>query len=316
MKLSDILGCAGGAFFLLLVSQIIPVFGIIAGVFIPLPFLYYSIKLGRVQGLVVAAISFAAIIAAAELSGFAGAMIMCAELGLLGLILGELYRQKFGIGATIFWGTVSIVILGIFSLFVIGLSRNRGPMTLIVDYFSHNIDNTFKTYELSGMDAESIAQLRDYGEWLKGIIEKIYPSLIILGSALVTWGNVLVGRRLLLARGLEISDFGSPDRWRAPDWTVWVFIGAGFAFFLPWGSVNFFALNSLVIIGAVYCFQGISILQFHMNKYRLPKYLRIGAYILILLQQYLLIGLVLVGLFDHWFDFRRIFKSAKELPED
>jgi uncharacterized protein YybS (DUF2232 family) len=69
------------------------------------------------------------------------------------------------------------------------------------------------------------------------------------------------------------------------------------------------ALNVFIVLLAVYVFQGLSILLFFLNKYNVPRFLRIGVYVLIVFQQLFLIGLAVVGLFDQWFDFRKLSKT-------
>lgn len=288
-----------------------------AGMFVPLPFLFYSAKLGRTTGLKIAAVSFLSIILAMQVMGFTGGIITGAELGLLGLLLAEFFRRDVGIGGMVFGGTLFVVLLGAVILHVLGsLGGGGGVFSMIPEYYARHMERTLSAYQESGAGADAVARLRGSLEWFKGFIERFYPSILVIVSAIVVWVNVLVGRRLLMARGIHVPDLGPLDRWRSPDWLVWVFIGTGFASLLPWGSVNFFALNILVIVGAVYCFHGVSILQFFFNKYRAPKYLRAFAYILMVLQTFLLLGLVVAGLFDQWFDFRKIFKPAKELPSE
>jgi len=72
------------------------------------------------------------------------------------------------------------------------------------------------------------------------------------------------------------------------------------------------AVNALVIILAIYFFHGLSILLFYLNKYRVPPWMRFGVYALILLQQILVIGVTMAGLFDQWLDLRRIHRKKTE----
>lgn len=306
MKSSDVLGCAGVTLFLLLTSQLIPLAGLLSGLLLPLPFLYYSVKLGRAEGAKVALATFLVLFLITILAGFVRAMFLCAEFGLLGLVLAELYRQKKDIGAVVFWGTVSLVVVGFGFLFVIGLSRHTGPLSLVLDYFRSNLHTSTQGYEQLGLSAESVAKMQNYSRVLNRIIERIYPALVVVGSAIVVWVNVLVSMRLLRARGLSGPEFSPLDRWQAPEKLIWGGIAAGFAFFLPWEGVSFWAVNTLVVLAAVYGFQGLSILQFFLNKARISRPFRMAAYVLILIQQYLLAAMALVGLFDQWFDFRKI----------
>jgi uncharacterized protein YybS (DUF2232 family) len=315
MKPSDVLGCAGATLLLLLFSQLIPVVGLLPGVLIPQPFIFYSIRLGSLQGAKVAAATFLIVFLTALLGGFPRATLLCIELGVLGLFLAELYRRRRGIGRTVLLGTAALVLMGLILLLAVGLPIGKAPWTLILDYFRSNLNETVRSYEGMGLGPEGVARLREYGQRIGAIVERVYPSLLVTGAAVVVWVNVLVSRRVLRMRDLPAPEYEPLDRWRSPEGLVWGFIGAGFAFFLPWSGVRFVAVNALVVIASVYTFHGLAILQFYLKKLRFPRFLRLVAYLIILMQQILLVGLALAGLFDQWIDFRKISRN-QAIPHD
>jgi uncharacterized protein YybS (DUF2232 family) len=71
------------------------------------------------------------------------------------------------------------------------------------------------------------------------------------------------------------------------------------------------AINALIIIMVIYLFHGLSIVLFFLNKYRVPFWLRIGVYFLIIVQQLFFVALSLAGLFDQWVDFRKIHRRME-----
>jgi len=94
---------------------------------------------------------------------------------------------------------------------------------------------------------------------------------------------------------------------------VWGLIVAGFSLFLSFSSLRLVAVNALVIMLAIYFFHGLSILLFYLNKYRVPQWMRLGVYALIMVQQVLVIAVTMAGLFDQWLDLRRIHQKKPEL---
>lgn len=88
-------------------------------------------------------------------------------------------------------------------------------------------------------------------------------------------------------------------------------IAAGFSLFLSFSPLRLVAVNALVIMLAIYFFHGLAVLLFYLNKYRVPPWMRLGVYALILLQQMLVIGVTMAGLFDQWLDLRRIHQKKK-----
>jgi uncharacterized protein YybS (DUF2232 family) len=91
---------------------------------------------------------------------------------------------------------------------------------------------------------------------------------------------------------------------------VWGVIAAGFALLLFDGTLEMAALNGLIVMIVIYAFHGLSILLFYLNKYHVPSWIRFGVYFLLLFQQVFLCVLALAGLFDQWFNFRKISKQS------
>jgi uncharacterized protein YybS (DUF2232 family) len=309
MKPADVLGCAGATLLLLLFSQLIPVVGLLPGLLIPQPFILYGVRLGTLQGAKVSAAALLIVLLASILGGFPRATLICLEFGALGLFIAELHRRRLGIGTTVLLGTAALAVMGLLLLLAVGLPMGKAPWTLVLDYFRSNLNETIRSYEAMGLGPEGIERLRAYGMRIRSIVEQVYPSLLVTGAAVVVWVNVLVSLRVLRKRDLPVPEYEPLDRWRSPEGMVWGFIGSGFAFFLPWSGVRFLAVNVLVVIASVYVFHGLSILQFYLKKLRFPRFLQLAAYLLILMQQILLVGLALAGLFDQWVDFRKISRN-------
>ncbi|MDY7035223.1 MAG: DUF2232 domain-containing protein, partial [Thermodesulfobacteriota bacterium] len=121
MKFSDVMGCVSTAVILLLFSAGIPFIGPLFSLLTPLPFLYYTTKLGPYQGLKIVFLSFLIIGLIAKLIGTKYLIFLCVELGLLGLIISEIFRRGLTFGLTIFWGTTFMLSIGLIFLLLIGL---------------------------------------------------------------------------------------------------------------------------------------------------------------------------------------------------
>jgi uncharacterized protein YybS (DUF2232 family) len=189
---------------------------------------------------------------------------------------------------------------------MIALSRNMGPLTMVLDYFQRNLNETIRAYEALGLDQKNVAELQRYGTLFLSIIRDIAPALLIIGTGLMVWINVIVSRPLFRLGNLEYPDFGPTDQWQAPEFMVWGVIASGFALLLFKGVVRTLAVNSLMVLLAIYVFHGVAIVLFLLNKYRVSPWIRFAVYFLIIFQQFFVIGLALAGLFDQWIDFRRV----------
>jgi len=303
---------------LLLASTWIPLFGPFFSVLVPLPFLYYATKGGLSHGVKAVIVTVLIVGLIGNLSGHPQVIFLSLEFGLLGLIISEIYKRKFSIGRTIFWGTSLMLVLGFFMLTLIGLAHGIGPFELVSSYLKNSLRETFHLYEGKEVDQEKILQLQAYLKVLTDVMLKIYPALMIIGTGLIVWFNVVVSRPLFRLRNLPYPEFNPMDRWRAPELMVWGLIAAGFSLFLPVGGIRLVAVNALMVMLAIYAFHGFSIVLFFLNKYRVPPWIRFGVCLLIVFQQIFIVGLSLAGIFDQWIDFRKIDsrKRDKRTTED
>lgn len=314
MKTANIIGFAGSVLLFLLISLWMPVIGLFFSLIMPLPFLFYMTKLGLKEGLKTGVIVLLIVWLIGRWIGQPYLILFCLEFGIAGLIISELFKRNLSIGATIFWGTTFMLFLGAVFLIFSGISRGQGPVDMILGYLQSNIAATLEIYEETGLEQEKIEQIRQVLDLLGKLIVRIYPALIIIGTGLVVWINVILSRPLFLAAKMSYPEFGAADRWCSPEFMVWGAIGAGFALFLPHTGIKFIAENLLVVLSAIYVFHGLSIMMFFLNKYSVPGWAKAGIYILIVLQQIFLVLLAIIGLFDQWADFRRLQRETGSKP--
>ena len=307
------IGCAGFVTIVLLASVWIPFIGLFFSLLTPLPFLFYTSKLGLSQGLKIGLITVLIVGLAARLAGHPQLILLCVEFGIAGLIISEIFKREFTFGLTIFWGTVFMLFVGILFLFFIGLSKGTGPFDLLLGYMQTNLDTSIELYETNKPDEAALIQLKEYTAFLKDLISRIYPALLIIGTGFIIWLNVVISKPLFLKKGIKYPDLGQTDRWYAPEYMVWGVIAAGFSLLLPVTGIKFVALNVLIVLSVIYTFHGLSIVMFFFNRYKIPTWTRFGIYVLIIIQQMFLIILAFLGLFDQWVDFRKIHRKSDEL---
>jgi len=310
MKMSDLLGCAGGAISLLLASVFIPFVGPVFSLLTPLPFLYYSARLGFIEGIKLAALVVAVIGLIAHLAGYSELTFLAMELSLVGIGLAELFRKNLSLGNTLFLATLFMLLLGMAMLTLMGLSRNMGPIEMVLSSLGSQLDAAIQTYEEANPGHQNALELKAYAKIFTSTISKIYPSLMIIGIGFALWLNVVIARPLFRMGNIAYPKFIPMDRWGAPDRLVWGLIISGFALFLSQEGIQFLAINALIVILAIYLFHGLSIIVFFLNKYHVPSWIRLGVYFLIVVQQLFLAVLTFAGLFDQWIDFRKIHRRA------
>jgi len=308
MKVKDFLGCVGWTALVLLAAVSVPIAGPFISLLTPVPFLYYGTKLGLQGGLTLAAVTVFVISLAARFLGQPQLILFVIEFSALGLALSEIFRRRYSLGHTLSIGTICMLVVGLVGLFFIGITRHMGPFEVVQAYLKSNLNGALHMYEQMGLEKEKALEIQAYGKAIIRTISRIYPSLLVVGSAFVVWINVLLGRRLLRQAGHEYPVFENADRWQAPEILVWGLIVAGFSLFFPLGSVKLIGINGLIVLMTVYLFQGVSILLFFLNKYHVPPWIRSAIYLLLFFQQVLMLLVALAGVFDQWIDFRKIHK--------
>jgi uncharacterized protein YybS (DUF2232 family) len=309
MKTADALGCVAWASFFLLASAWIPFFGPFLSLLTPLPFILYTSKAGLLSGTKIAALTVLVVGVISQLTGRPQVILIALEFSILGFVLPVLFSRKFSLGYTLFFGTSFMLLLSVTFLFFIALSRGMGPFEMLFGYLNANVKEAIDAYESLGVGPENASDLEAYGEALIAAVSTVYPSLMIVGTGVVVWLNLVLSMHLLRMKKLAPPVFIPTERWRAPDKLVWVVILSGFSLFLLSGSVLSLAINVFILTMAIYLFHGLSILLFFLNKYKVPSWIRIGVYVLIAFQQLFLAVLALAGLFDQWVDFRKINKT-------
>jgi uncharacterized protein YybS (DUF2232 family) len=158
------------------------------------------------------------------------------------------------------------------------------------------------------MPQENVAELEKYG---KAFIDTVYPSLMIVGIGFAVWLNVIMARPVFRMGNLSYPEFVPMDRWQTPEGMIWGVIVSGFALFLLPEVIQSLAANVLIVLMVIYLFHGLSIILFFLNKYRLPSWIKIGVYFLIVVQQVFLLLLAIAGLFDQWVDFRKLRRESE-----
>jgi uncharacterized protein YybS (DUF2232 family) len=153
---------------------------------------------------------------------------------------------------------------------------------------------------------------------MEGIIYvmlRIMPAIAIVSTLIVVWSNLLLARPLLRSGRLFCPDFGTLNQWKAPEPMVWLIVLSGVLLLIPHKGLKLLGVNGLIIVMAIYFFQGIAIVSFYFEKKRFPKILRGILYGLIALQQLVLLLVIAAGLFDVWIDFRRMKKGTENQDE-
>ncbi|MEJ5300579.1 MAG: DUF2232 domain-containing protein [Thermodesulforhabdaceae bacterium] len=289
-----------------------PAGGFIGGILASFPSSFAVYQWGIPSGLIVpvgtllsGGVVFAILGGVAALPYFGLFLLMGSLIGLNGRINRSLDYSVFMpvaivfiSGATMFWLQVRNVEEG--SLWDTLARRVAQTVVLIAkEHGNGNVKITPYVEEQIGQAVHFMVRL------LPGIS---FASLLLTGAI-----NALATRRYAEKQGFSLPKWQETAKWRSSDWLVWFLIGAGFLTLVP--ASRILGLNILIALGTIYLFQGLSIMLFFLSQWRLPLWSRILLTVFAITQQYLAIALALLGLFDVWFDIRRIETKTKDIKE-
>jgi uncharacterized protein YybS (DUF2232 family) len=290
------------------VSVFIPIIGFFGALIIPLPILYYRLKLGRKNGVFIPLISGS--ILYIVIGGISADALFFVELLLIGFLLGELIESNYSIEKTILYATGAVLFSGLLGVIFYGVVSGQGIYAIVSEYVAKNLELTMVLYQSMGISEENVELIDRFLTDIQPLIVQIIPAMVTASTLFVTWTNILIARPVLKRRSLSYPDFGPLNLWKAPEYLVWGVIGCGVALFLPAPTINTIGQNGLLILMTVYFFQGIAIVSFYFEKKRLPRFIRFFLYTLIAVQHLILLAVIGLGFFDMWVNFRRLGKPT------
>ena len=286
------------------VTSYLPILGFFCALFIPLPTLFYRSKLGRHTGVIVPAAAL--FVMAAVLGGIAVDLVFFLELLLLGFMLGEFLARDLSVEKTILYTCASVLLSGLLGLVFYSNVSNTGITVLVSEYIAQNLELTLALYKSMGVSEESLVQLTNSLEQIQYVLVRIVPAMVIGSTLFVAWINLLLAKGVFTAKGVFFPDFGALNHWKAPDALIWLLIGCGGMLLIPGSSLKMLGLNGLLVLLTVYFLQGIAVVSYYFEKKKFPRALRLFLYTLIALQQFILLLIIGLGLFDMWLNFRKL----------
>ena len=283
---------------------LVPIIGLMGSSLIPVPLIFYRTKLGSRAGAAVTAGSLAYVI----ILGNGLELVFFGALLLMGALMGELMARRWPLEHLV--SAVSGTVFGAAAvgLWAYGLFTGRGFLGTLSDAVRHNLELTLSLYREMGLSADQLQFLESSMDIIQQVMVGMMPALVVGSTLLAVWVSLLTVRGLFRRVGMTAPDYGPLDHWKAPEMLVWPVIACGILLLVPNLAAKTVGLNGLIVLMVVYFFQGMAILTYFLRRKRVPRIARIMLYALITLQQIVMLGVVAVGFFDTWFNFRKIGK--------
>lgn len=245
-----------------------PLLGFFTAILIPLPVLFYRLKLGRNMGALIMVGGFGII--ASLTGGISIDILFFATLFLIGFFLGENNEMQHSIEKTAIYTCLSTLGICLGLLFLYSSFKGQGIILMVSEYVGQIINMTLKLYAGMGVPQENIDIISNSLENIKYVIVRIMPALIVMMLMFVTWINILLIRAILKKKKISLSKLEMLNRWRAPEQIVWVVIVFGLLMLIPNQMIRITGLNFIIMMIPVYFFQGIAIVSFFLEKKKFP----------------------------------------------
>jgi uncharacterized protein YybS (DUF2232 family) len=290
---------------LLMIGVAIPPAGLLLIPLVPQPALFLGYRFGITWGIaaIAAAVLVLTVVAGKELA------VICALFGFMSLLLfallGRLRSIELlvcGVAALVFTATTGLLfyLYGSWPALVQDVSES----------LSHNLATAMQIHEKMGFPQDSVEILKERMPEIIATTLEFLPGLLFVSLSLVVLINIVLLCRRFPERRSEWLAMTNFREWKGPEHLVWGLIACGFALFVPGlENVRVLAVNLLLVIGACYFVQGLSVIAYYFHKNKVPRFLRGVTYVLIAFEQIFTLLVVGVGLFDLWGDFRRLGKN-------
>ena len=289
-----------GSFILFAAYLVIPPAGIFSGLLAPFPPAFVRVRHGRWTAVISILGGTAAMTAVFGLTAGTFYLVQC---GLISLLMPELLLRGFSGVRSIAWTTTAIMALLTSAVVFFSMSSAQDIHQLVVAEIQSSVAQAVSIYEKSGVKGDELVVLKQTMSTAAELVIRIYPALVTITLIAMAGCNLALLRRFTFFGGnrLNIGDFKD---YRNADLLVWVLIAAGFSMLAGNRIITTPALNILGVITLLYFLQGLAVLITVIARQSIAGVLRVGLYIMLVLQPYLAALVAAIGIFDLWGDFR------------
>lgn len=225
-------------------------------------------------------------------AAWAGIVIPSAVLGRM-MAVGGTPSKAFGLGMLLAAGIAIAFFLIEKEAIFAGIDNFRKGTMLLVS----NLD----------VHAVSRERLIDSFSALFTIIKRLLPSFMALSAVTQLFLGWVLLMVLLRALGEFFPSMGNFVHWKMPYYYIYVTGALILLRLVGTELIRVFADNGILYVGFFYAVFGFSLIEYYLKKIRLSLFLKILFYVgFVFLQLPGLLLAAMIGLFDSYFDFRRV----------
>lgn len=300
--------------FTFLFVALTPLVGPIFVILTPLPVLYYCSSMGRLRGLTVLSVSYLAAFVTLGLLGQRANQPLMFMIGFAGVLFSEILKQHASVEKTFLLASSALFCGGAGLVLYYSFQAGIEPWRMLELRVAEVVQENIKLSTQLNIPDEQIKLIHERAPQIIQLLTGIFPALALSGAVFTVWVNLLAGRLLFRINGIAFPDFGDLTAWKSPEKLVWIMIAAGAIVLLPMEEATIAGMNLLIICGLIYLFQGLAIVAFFFRQKRVPLFFQWLFYALLVVQLYMLVIIIALGLFDIWVDFRKRIGGTGNVP--
>lgn len=241
---------------------------------------------------------------------FAGVIIII--WGFLGVALGMALRERFSFAKTFIVGILADLFITGFSVLFYFLIVGKNLFSDLLETLLSGAEQAKGAWESLGVAPEALLPYERFSLQAPILLKWGLPALLLVSGALMTYVNLAVIRLILKRLGDAIPWIRPFTQWRLPAYCApFLLLGVLLTklaerFVLP-AVVQILALNIHLLFFPAYLILGTAIVWYYFQQKNVPKLLRI-LFVFLLLSglEPLALVIVLLGLLDSVFDFRKL----------
>lgn len=249
----------------------------------------------------------AAVLSGVLLGGL-GAVLLLIPAGLTGLALGMALHARLSPGRVMAAAVLGALGATLLSLGLSFLLMGINPLERMLELYEEGMLGSLDLYRRLGLPSEQLQAAETQIKATLELLRVLLPALLVASAAFSALVNYWAVRVVLARLGERLPWFEPFARWRSTPLAAAVVatglllgtLGAAH----PWLPV---ASANLTFAGGLVAFvQGLSLLWFWFDRAQLSKGLRFLLVFLLLWFPIANLALVMAGLVDPWFNFRRL----------
>lgn len=285
---------------LTLMTLYLPLIGAFLMIFLPLPFILYSVR----HGIKAAVTLMAASILITLLVGSLFALPLTLTYAISGIVMGYFYKKKQTPGALI-GGTIAFLISFVVMYAAAVAFFQIDPIKEATSSMDETIEMARSMMAAIGQEANEAA-INQFEEQMK-YIGYLIPSMLVSVSfifALLSHAATIPVLKRLKIKSVPLKPF---REWKLPTSIVWYYLIVSFLLFfdLEKGSFLFIAvLNLMFVLQVLLVVQGFSFIFFYSYVKNYSKAIPIAAIILSLILPILMYIVRILGIIDLAFNLR------------